>query len=140
MKFKKNSICLIFNKQRLYRKAQSSIEFTLMVGVAMLFFILILIAVGDIAQGQSSKNDDLAIKSIAVSVVNEISLAYSSADGYERNFLLPSDSDFQVSLIDDFVQVKKGSKSTAYPAAHVTGNLQKGSNNIRKINNSVFIN
>jgi hypothetical protein len=125
------------NKQK---RAQSAMEFTLMIGFAIFFLILVIVAMEDIISEQYSKREDLALKSTALSVVNEISMAYSSSEGYEREFYVPADSDFQINLTEGFVYAQKGSRSTAYPAYPVTGNLQKGTNTIRKINNSVFLN
>jgi uncharacterized membrane protein len=121
-------------------KAQSAIEFTIMIGFAIFFFILVLLAVEGLISDQYSKKDDIALKSMALSIVNEINLAYSSSDGYQRNFRVSEDSSYSVNLTDNFVYVKKNSHSVAYPAYSVEGNIHPGDNIIRKINGSVYLN
>jgi uncharacterized membrane protein len=121
-------------------KAQSAIEFTIMIGFAIFFFILVLLAVEELILDQYSKKDDVALKSMALGIVNEINLAYSSSDGYQRNFRVTEDSSYSINLTDNFVYVKKNSQSAAYPAYPVEGNIQPGDNIIRKINGSVYLN
>lgn len=129
---------ILKNKSR--KKSQSAMEFILMIGFVIFFFTIALLAVDSLILEQSANKEDLAVKSIATNIVNEISMAHSASEGYERNFNIPEEANLQVSLIDGFVQVKKGSRSTAYPVYPVIGNLQNRTNTIKKINNTVYLN
>lgn len=129
----------------LERRAQSAVEFMILIGAALFFFLGFLFSVNLNSADKRAEQRNLIVKEIALTVQNEINLASESVDGYYRKFELPSNIaglDYDINIIEDFVYVNttNGKYALAFPIVNVSGNLQKGENSIRKSNGEVFLN
>ena len=127
------------------KKAQSTAEFLILIGGVVFFFLVFLLAVQVNITDKTRENKNLVLQDIARSVQDEINLATDSSDGYYRNFTVPDkliNSDYQINVQEDFVYVRTTDNkyAIALPVANVTGDVQKGSNIIRKKNGKVFLN
>lgn len=126
-------------------RAQSAIEFMILVGAVLFFFTSFLLLIyGNIADKQYEKRT-LVIEDIAQTVQEEISLAHAADEGYRRVFALPPTAlsfPYNVSLVDGYVYVRtsNGKHAVAYPVLNVSGTVIIGDNVIRKNNNTVFLN
>ena len=127
------------------RKAQSSIEFVIIL-IAVLFFFLSMLFV--LQQNLAQKNfekRDLIIKDLASNVRDEINLASTSSDGYSRNFKLPQDIlglDYSIHIINDLVYLNTsdGRHAVSFPIVNISGSVIKGVNRISKNNGQIYMN
>ena len=94
---------------KMVKKAQSAIEFMILVGAVILFFISFLFVIQGNISGKVVENRNLVVKEIAFTVVDELNLAMNSVDGYSRKFTLPEkiiNEDYIISIEDGFVYVR----------------------------------
>jgi len=85
------------------KKSQSAIEFMILLGL-MLFIFLAYSQTFQKNLGERSKEQRvLIIQDLALTVQNEINLAHSSVDGYERTFKIPQqilNIGYSITLVD----------------------------------------
>lgn len=134
MKFKINGL-----------KAQSVIEFFILVlFIFFVFFGLVFVVYSNIADKNKEKID-LKINELAFSVRDEINLAASSSEGYHREFNIPmkiSDKEYEINITEGnvYVRTNDGKFATALAVLDTEGNLKKGTNIIKKLNESIILN
>jgi hypothetical protein len=126
-------------------KGQSAIEFLIIVGVASFMFLIFLIAIQNNISDETDKNRNFILKEIALTVQHEIKLAYSSVDGYRREFELPlkiTNLDYEIDFIHDFVYVRTTDLKYALslPVEDVGGDIYKGENVITRNDGFVYLN
>ncbi|MGV8142710.1 MAG: hypothetical protein ACP5NS_03690 [Candidatus Pacearchaeota archaeon] len=126
-------------------RAQSSIEFIILVGVLAFFFLMFMLALqGNLDDAQSQQRDDL-LQEVALTVQSEISLATSSIDGYSRNFTIPQSIlgvPYNATIEDGWVYLNTidNLHALSFPVSNVTGNVLRGVNVIRRANGAVYLN
>lgn len=125
-------------------RAQSSMEFFTLVGLAFLAVIIFVIAsAGEVKEFADQKNFFL-IKDVALTLQKEASIAASVEDGYEREFTLPEklESSIDYFIITQNRSITVNSSITVFSAAipDVAGNFTKGTNKIEKINGKIYVN
>lgn len=127
-------------------RAQSAIEFVVLVGVVLFFFIGFLYAVNVNLGDRAREEKRTAVRDAALIIQDEIALASKSSDGYRRSFEV-SDKilgsfDYNVDITAGFVYVRttNGDNAIALPVLNVSGNVQKGTNSIRKDSGQVYLN
>ena len=126
-------------------KAQSSIEFFILIGAVLFFFMIILLAVQTSIADDIKQKKNIAIKEIALNLQDEVSLASSSTDGYSRTFSLPTDiqtDDYLINITGNliFIRTTDGKHALALPVLNITGQPKKGDNIIKKLSGSVLLN
>ena len=126
------------------KKSQSAIEFMIVAGVFLFFYIVLLFAIQTNTAEQLRTNRVLAIKEVALTVQNEIQLANAASDGYQRTFTLPdyllSGIEYNVIIDGTLVYINTSKDGFAISVENVTGQPAKGDNTIRNVNGSVFLN
>jgi hypothetical protein len=125
------------------KKAQSALEFILVLSFVLFFFILFYAAIQESMGDKIKAKNDLALKNSALAVKNEIDLAYSASDGYRREFIILSklgNVDYSINITSGFVYVKTSTSAMALPVANVEGDLILGTNIIQKQNNTIYLN
>jgi len=132
-------------KLNLMKKAQSAIEFIILVGAVFFFFIIFLLAVQLNIADKAKENRGLAIQEIALAVQDEINLAVDSSDGYNRVFEIPEkviNLDYEINITAGtvFARTLDGKHAISFPVAEVTGDTLKGTNVIRKEDGVVYLN
>ncbi|MBS3076879.1 hypothetical protein J4233_01270 [Candidatus Pacearchaeota archaeon] len=127
------------------KRAQSAIEFMLLVG-AVFFFVIVFVGIfqGRIAE-KSAEQRNIIITELALDIQNEINIAAKSTDGYTREFDIPNTiagKEYSIGLYDGYVYLNTsdGKNAMALPTFNATGQLKKGANLIRKINSTIFVN
>jgi hypothetical protein len=127
------------------KKAQSSIEFFTLMGLAFLAVILfVAVSANEVREFRDTKEFFL-IKDLALKLQKEVTLAAVAEDGYERSFTLPDKLD---NIVDYYIQIRNNtitinSSKTVFsvPIVNVTGQFTKGSNEIEKDNNGrIYVN
>ena len=124
-------------------KAQSSMEFFTLVGLAFLMTILFVVLSANETKEFRDQKEFLLIKDLALKLQKEVSIANSVENGYERSFTLPEKLE---NIVDYFVQIRNNtitinSSKTVFSVAivNVTGNFDKGGNKIKKNNGKISI-
>lgn len=127
------------------RRAQSSLEFVIVIGAMVLFLILLLAGISEQQGIKAAQERTFLVKDLAISVQHELVLAAGARDGYERVFELPQtliNQEYAISLVEGLVYVATadGKQSLALPVPTINGTLVKGNNRIRKQSGGVFVN
>ncbi|MBU0894692.1 MAG: hypothetical protein KKF48_00310 [Nanoarchaeota archaeon] len=125
------------------KKGQGAIEFLVLIGFVLIFFVTFLGVIQNNMNEKNKEKEKLLLQNIALSVRDEISLASESSEGYFRVFKIPQNvlgKEYEVGIIEDFVNVSMGNMIFFYKIPEVNGSIQKGQNNITKQNGTVFIN
>lgn len=129
----------------IYRKAQSAVEFIILVGIVLVVFLIFMGVIQRNISDEVKNNRDTVAKEIALTIQNELSLASEASDGYFRKFTLPANIlglDYDIILTDTnvFIKTVDEKHAVALPISNVTGNAQAGDNIIKNVNGEVFVN
>ncbi len=127
------------------KRAQSSVEFAVLVGFILLFMIIFLFVLNKEMSYNVLQRRDMIISNILTLVQDEINLALKSRDGYLREFQIPYKIDnlnYNINIIEGSVYVitENRKNSGLLPVAPVTGQPIKGANIIKKQNGVVYLN
>lgn len=125
------------------KKAQTVVEFVIIFGFILFFFIVFFAAIQKNQNKKNVEKEALLVQNVALDVQDEINLAAEASDGYSRYFTVPGNilgKDYNITIIDSFIYVRTDERATSYRVFNVTGQIQKGSNYIRKENGTVYLN
>jgi hypothetical protein len=127
------------------KKAQSAIEFIVVLMSVMVFFMLFIAAIEFNRSESLVEKRGAMLDEIALGVRDEINLAAGATDGYSRQFMMPDNVlglEFNITLVGNFIYLKTIDDKYAlgYPVHNVTGYAQTGSNIIEKINGTIYLN
>lgn len=126
-------------------KAQSSMEFFTLVGLAFLMTILfIAVSANEVKEFKDTKEFFL-IKDLALKLQKEVTIAASVEDGYERSFTLPerleSNVDYFIVIRNNTITINSTKTVFSVPIPATFGkNFTKGSNIVEKDNGRVYVN
>jgi len=132
-------------KKRLFGNAQSALEFVILVGAVLFFFVIFLFGIQQNIEQRSSENIDATLKETAFSVQNELNLAFQSLDGYYRTFDLPErllGLDYEISVTGDgiYIRTTDEENALALSVSDTIGDLVKGTNVVRREGGKVYLN
>ena len=125
--------------------AQFSIEFIMLIAFMFLVFLgFMAVVTSKIIEAKENERQKIA-EDIAALARNEIDIAKSMADGYARNFTIPSKmkgNSYTIEIINDRELVVKylDKEYVEFLPEKVAGNVNLGANSIRKENGVVYIN
>jgi len=128
---------------RLTKKAQGSVEFMIIFGGILFFFITFFAIIQNNIQDKNEDKERIILQSIALDVKDEINLAAESSEGYFREFQVPRNilgNNYEINITNNFVYVLTEKYGFAYQAFEVNGLIKKGTNNITKQNGIVYLN
>ena len=129
-----NKHCTRYNFRSRHKKAQSSLQFMVLLGFVFTVFIIYIGYQGNKIISLENDKEYVLTKDLALKIASELNLATSLEDGYTRSFELPqklddvhdySILDFQTEIV---VNTSKQDYSVAVPAHN--GTLVKGNNTI----------
>jgi hypothetical protein len=125
-------------------KGQLSIEFFVMVGMAVMLLIVFVSVSSDLIVENSKERYDNAMNDLVYSVQSEIILGSRAEAGYVRNFTIPESVDKYDFSINNtqgelFVEYDNSKKEVVLPIPNVTGIVKKGMNRIRNEQGVVII-
>ena len=127
-----------------HKKAQSSMEFFMLVGLAFLTTTIFLAASANEVKEFSNNKKFFLVRDLALKLQKEVTLAASVEEGYERSFKIPEnlDGSLNYSIITKNTTITVNSSKAAFAAAipTVNGNFTKGTNKIQNIGGKVYIN
>lgn len=132
-------------KVRLSKKAQVAIEFVILTGFLLFFFVLFFLAIQENMSDKTREKQDLVVKETALTIKSEIELAHESINGYYREFTIPQkilNLDYEASFVDGLIYIKTSDNkhTIALTVLPVNGSIIKGKNIIRKQEGVVYLN
>lgn len=125
------------------RIAQSSIEFLVLIGFVMVFFILAIAIIRSNTMNTSRERETILSEDIVTTIHKEILLATRVQDGYERTFWIPEKigaKEYLLSIQNNQVVLRLDQSDYWRTVPSVTGNITKGLNFIRKAEGIVYVN
>ena len=127
------------------KSGQSTIEFVILVTAVLFFFVIFFVFIQENIAVTKYESTRVAVREVALTVQNEIQLASSATDGYERQFTLPADINglpYLINVVDSSVYIRTtdGKHALALPVGDVTGDVVIGVNSVTKVNESVYLN
>ena len=125
------------------RKAQSSIELIALISALIFFLTIFLGIIYDNISEKSKEKETIVVKNLALSILDEITLAAKSSNGYYRNFEVPetiNSKSYEINITSERVYIKTSANAMSYPVQNITGKLKKGVNIIKKENGIVYLN
>ena len=128
--------------------AQSAIEFLILTAFLLFSFTVFFVAVQWNMSDTIREREELVVKSVAVTVQEEINFASQSMDGYYRDFTIPEKINgrkYEINITGGetvYLRTVDGRYALALPVQKVTGDLVKEPliNTIRKENGVVYLN
>ena len=85
------------------KKAQSGIEFAVILGAVFFFFVAFIVLINFSIEKKDYEKKDLALTVEANYLADEIALAHQAGEGYERNFTLPQTvlgKNYQIEIVE----------------------------------------
>lgn len=125
------------------KKSQSAFEFVALLCFVVFFFLLFYTAIEANISDKIREQNRLVIKDLALSIKNEIDIAYLANNGYTREFNIPlqlGGQSYSANLTSGMIFVKTDRDSLALAVAKINGSLVQGRNVIQKENNEVYLN
>jgi hypothetical protein len=127
------------------KKAQSSIEFTIIVGVMVFVLLGIFIFVQGRSVGIHKDNMNRAMEEVANIIRSELSLATATEGTYQRVFLIPEramDYEYNVSITSnkELSISMYGSEYLVFTNENISGYIARGKNLISKKGSNITIN
>ncbi len=128
------------------KKAQSAIEFVVILAGVMLFFGVFLASVELNRSDKTEQTRVAMLNDIALTIKDEINLAVSSTDGYSRQFIVPTNVmgvPINVTIAGRAIYAitEDGKHALSQqPLTVVVGDVCVGSNVIEKINGTIYLN
>lgn len=126
-------------------KAQTSMEFFALVGLAFLATILFAAITVNEVREFSDQKEFLMIKDLALRLQKEVAIAASVEDGYERSFTLEDKLEGKVDyftiVANSSISINSSKAAFSVRIPLIYGkNFTKGSNKIEKIDGKVYVN
>ncbi|MBI2452011.1 hypothetical protein HYV50_02950 [Candidatus Pacearchaeota archaeon] len=127
------------------KKSQSAIEFMILIGGVLFFFLTILFVFQQDIADKTIQKRNYAFQKTANDIKNEIDLASKATDGYQRQFFVPeriSGMQYEVNITQNLIYIRtlNNEYAAAYPVQNITGDIIKGTNLIKKENGVVRLN
>lgn len=125
--------------------SQSSIEFIILVAFLLFAFVVFFLIIQENMSDKIRERVNIQIKEISLSVKDEIDFAFSSSEGYRREFKIPENlngQNYNIQIVEGFVAIDtlNGKYALALPVQNVTGQINRGDNVIKKENGVVLLN
>ena len=125
------------------RLAQSSIEFLVLVGVVLIFFIAAMALVRSKTISTARERETILAEDIVTTIHKEILLATRVQDGYQRTFWIPQKigtKEFVLSFQNNEIVLQVGQSEYWRTLPDVSGSINKNLNFIRKTDGVVHVN
>jgi hypothetical protein len=126
------------------KKGQGAIEFIIILGVVMVFFVVFFAIIRGNQMQKYKDKEDKIFESIALDVRDEINIAAGASDGYHREFSIPDSvygKDYSIVITDiGYIYLTSEKYAVSFKASKVNGTINKGMNIIRVENETVYLN
>lgn len=122
-------------------KAQAGIEFIILMGVVALISLIIVGTILFYLKGLRGDEFYYDLKGVGDSIRNEVYLAASVEDGYNRVFFLDNRTNYNISKQDKSIVVSSSDSShITFVEVEYVGSFQRGWNNISKLDGVIYVN
>ena len=127
------------------KRAQTAVEFLILVGVILFFFTAFFVAVQGNMSDRIKERKNILVREVALTIQDEIKFASESSEGYYREFTLPSNiggSSYEALIIENVIYIRTldNKHAIALPIQNVTGPINLGDNFIKKEGGVVKLN
>lgn len=125
------------------KRAQSVVEFLIMFGALLLFFVIFMAIINVDVSRENKEKRNVVMDDIASDIRDEISLASKASNGYSREFRVPENMlglSYDLTIADNYIFLTTDENSVLYRIFNVTGDIQKGNNLIKKENETIYLN
>ncbi len=125
-----------------FKKSQLSLEFMSFLALGVVFAMVFLIMVKMIINDQTKDKDVAEIRDFGYSVQRELILASEVEPGYERQIVIPNKVDsieYSINNTERLLIVTFSGSDHIFYIPNVSGTIVKGTNTIRNIGGSVYI-
>ena len=89
-------------------RSQGAIEFILILGAVLVFFTSFMLVINYNMSDKYRERESLSAKSLALAIIDEVSLAQKSSSGYIRNFTVPNNingKSYSTNLTDSWIYI-----------------------------------
>ncbi len=124
-------------------RGQSAIEFVIIFGFVLFAFVTFFVIIKENQLEKEKEKERILLQNIALDVQSELGLASGATNGYNRIFQVPLKvlgNDYNIEISSGLVYVSTDRHGMAYRVPEIIGNVQKGSNSIKKENDTVYLN
>jgi uncharacterized protein (UPF0333 family) len=124
------------------KRSQVAMQFLVVIGIVFVMFIIFVIGFAERYRDIQVEKETVAMKDIALKLHDEIVIARNLQDGYSRNFTMPDTVDgfnYTISLNQNLIIVTGEHAEYSTYVAPVQGQVRKGTNVIRKIGDTVWL-
>ncbi len=125
------------------KKAQVSMEFVFLVGLAFAVMIVFIASTRSEFDQLRSEQERSLVKDVSIKAQHELIIASNVEDGYLRTFSLPSTLDqisYSISITGNTLITNTSEYEYDLNVPSVVGNIQKGNNTINKTNGIIHLN
>ena len=127
------------------KRSQSAVEFLILVGVVLFFFVLFSFAINSNLSDKIREKQNNLLKETGKILQDEINFALKSTDGYYREFKIPlslNGREYNISITEKLVYVisHDGRDALTLIIPNVTGQPIKGNNFIKKDSGEILLN
>ncbi len=130
-------------KMSLKKRAQGTIEFIIIFGTLLLFFVTFFAIIQNNIHDKNEDKERILLQNVAFDARDEINLAAGASEGYYREFTIPEKifgKDYEINTSNNFVYVSTEKLSFIYKIAQINGSIKKGTNIILKQNQQIYLN
>lgn len=106
-----------------------------MVGIGFVFAALLLLIVNQLVSEKADEERRHQINNLGYFIQDELLLAESVHDGYERTFTVPQTLGkfpYTINSTTTSITIMSGKMTTTFTIPTITGSIQKGANTINK--------
>lgn len=126
------------------KRGQTAVELVIIFGFVLFFFITFFTIIQLNIGKKNLEKERIIAQNIALDVQNEINLASESSEGYYRNFTVPTNilgKVYDIRIIEDRIYLNMSDRvGVSYSIVNVSGEINRGSNIIRKEGGIVYLN
>ncbi|MCK5612409.1 hypothetical protein KAR91_61625 [Candidatus Pacearchaeota archaeon] len=129
--------------KREVKKAQSVMEFLVMFGALLFFFVVFMAIINADLTRENREKQSALLQNAASDIRDEISLAAKATDGYSREFFVAEKilgTNYELNMTEGYIFATTERHSASYKIFNVTGEIKKGKNIIKKANETIYLN
>ena len=132
-----------FRNLRFQKKAQVSLEFLFLVGLAFMVMVVFIASTRSEFSDLRSQEERSLVKDVSVMIQHEIVMASSVTDGYVRVFNVPLNLDgidYTLQILNSTLLVYTEDYEYVLNVPSIVGNIQKGNNTLNKTDSVIYLN
>jgi len=128
--------------EQLKKKAQVSMEFVFLVGLAFMVMIVFISSTRSEFSSLQSQEERSLVKDVGVMIQHELIMASNVDDGYTRIFSVPYNLDgisYNIQTINNTLIIYTEEYESVLNIPSFVGDIEKGNNTINKTDSIIYI-